>query len=221
MHAGKHDENIESTLLLSKETQSELQRKEVSLLKTSGQKPCATLEITLYMQLVSAVQHSTSTLGRKSRHSHSFTHSLWTLPSFPVELGISQLQWVHSKERRFWKNRQLYFEELSLSTMSRRSQQILLRKPIYKHEVLSWQGLRAEGFCTAAQWLSCKSKRWLPWKNLAFYKYKLIFRVYFLLFQYKSYNLSRLNYLLTMCWLQKHFSLQSKASECDVPLEHG
>lgn len=199
MHAGKLDENIESTHLLSKETQSELQRKEVSLLKTSGQKPCATLEITLYMQLASAVQHYTSTLGRKSRHSHSFTHSLWTLPSFPVELGISQLQWVHSKERRFWKNRQLYFEELSLSTMSRRSQQILLRKPIYKHEVLSWQGLKGSALLpndwTVNQNADCPEKILLSTNTSSYSEYIFSFSNINLI------NLSRLNYLLTMCWL--------------------
>lgn len=199
MHAGKHDENIESTLLLSKETQSELQRKEVSLLKTSGQKPCATLEITLYMQLASAVQHYTSTLGRKSRHSHSFTHSLWTLPSFPVELGVSQLQWVHSKERRFWNHRQLYFEELSLSTMSRRSQQILLRKPIYKHEVLSWQGLKGSALLpndwTVNQNADCPEKILLSTNTSSYSEYIFSFSNINLI------NLSRLNYLLTMCWL--------------------
>lgn len=199
MHAGKHDENIESTLLLSKETQSELQRKEVSLLKTSGQKPCATLEITLYMQLASAVQHYTSTLGRKSRHSHSFTHTLWTLPSFPVELGVSQLQWVHSKERRFWNHRQLYFEELSLSTMSRRSQQILLRKPIYKHEVLSWQGLKGSALLpndwTVNQNADCPEKILLSTNTSSYSEYIFSFSNINLI------NLSRLNYLLTMCWL--------------------
>lgn len=199
MHAGKHDENIESTLLLSKETQSELQRKEVSLLKTSGQKPCATLEITLYMQLASAVQHYTSTLGRKSRHSHSFTHSLWTLPSFPVELGVSQLQWVHSKERRFWNHRQLYFEELSLFTMSRRSQQILLRKPIYKHEVLSWQGLKGSALLpndwTVNQNADCPEKILLSTNTSSYSEYIFSFSNINLI------NLSRLNYLLTMCWL--------------------
>lgn len=199
MHAGKHDENIESTLLLSKETQSELQRKEVSLLKTSGQKPCATLEITLYMQLASAVQHYTSTLGRKSRHSHSFTHSLWTLPSFPVELGVSQLQWVHSKERRFWNHRQLYFEELSLSTMSRRSQQILLCKPIYKHEVLSWQGLKGSALLpndwTVNQNADCPEKILLSTNTSSYSEYIFSFSNINLI------NLSRLNYLLTMCWL--------------------
>lgn len=199
MHAGKLDENIESTHLLSKETQSELQRKEVSLLKTSGQKPCATLEITLYMQLVSAVQHSTSTLGRKSRHSHSFTHTLWTLPSFPVELGVSQLQWVHSKERRFWNHRQLYFEELSLFTMSRRSQQILLRKPIYKHEVLSWQGLKGSALLpndwTVNQNADCPEKILLSTNTSSYSEYIFSFSNINLI------NLSRLNYLLTMCWL--------------------
>lgn len=199
MHAGKHDENIESTLLLSKETQSELQRKEVSLLKTSGQKPCATLEITLYMQLASAVQHYTSTLGRKSRHSHSFTHTLWTLPSFPVELGVSQLQWVHSKERRFWNHRQLYFEELSLFTMSRRSQQILLRKPIYKHEVLSWQGLKGSALLpndwTVNQNADCPEKILLSTNTSSYSEYIFSFSNINLI------NLSRLNYLLTMCWL--------------------
>lgn len=83
--------------------------------------------------------------------------------------------------------------------------------------------LSAKRFCyqLPAQCLNCKSKSWLPWKSLAVYKYKLIFRISFLHFQHKSYNLSRLYYLFIMCWLQKYYSLQSRASEHDVPLQRG
>lgn len=83
-------------------------------------------------------EHCNKTLGQKHKAQSHF-HSLWKhLPSFP---GISA---VLTHEKGSEDAEGFTFQNFFYTT-TLRSQQIPLHKSIYKHEVLSWQVLRAEG----------------------------------------------------------------------------
>lgn len=91
--------NTKSALPLSKQTQSEIQRKAISMLKTPGHKPCGAAEIGRVASLV--IQQFRKTVGQKEKE-QSQPHS-----------GTVHPPDTH-KERRFWRCRKLYLRVFSL-----------------------------------------------------------------------------------------------------------